>query len=699
MSERVPIDPERLLAQTAWVRRLARSLARDEASADDLVQETFAAALRRPPAGAQDEPRLRAWFGFVLRNMAFRRSRSEARREERERRSAQGGRSESDERADELEDLRAELFKHVKALPEISREVVLLRYFEELDSAEIARRLGVPDSTVRNRLRRALAELRERLERDHGSDWRSLCLFALPNTGAKVAAGGGALAAAGGMGLGLGALGVCALAFALWIGLYSVRPSAERESLAAVQIPPAADASESPFAGSAPGRDSSTAALDSTRAPEAGALRIVVSDENEPPRSTPFDHGIIVHGVVRDDQGQPIDNVYLGWTDAWGRVRSTGTSDGKYSANSLAPGRQLVRLHGPACGESFQEVVLAEDQELQCFDFRVHRSHAVPVYALDPDGTNLLDPGVTCDPLRRGCLVAVVTLAAPPARLTISTDSDDYHPEYSVMFGGWERGVATPPGALGEIDLQEGSPRFVSLVHLGTVLQTQHLESIPERVTFEVERSRLAHAPGETSTIARGWVVGSNGARYPLPAGRRAEPERIAPVHLQFLDPMARPVMANFTFLPAAEGAEEFGATAHTNGTYDWDGMQPGKYVLQIHGSRDDIDPTFAHVGALPRRVELVAGDVPNEIVVSMSPVQKLLLRSRCGAEEWFRWEIATGDGLSVTRGKVIGHAPTTLELPPGSFVLQIHAGSEVRLLAEQEFRVDSKPRVIDLVR
>lgn len=63
------ISPEQLLAHADWVRALARALVADPAGADDLVQETWLAALDRPPAHAQD---LRAWLGTVLRNLARR---------------------------------------------------------------------------------------------------------------------------------------------------------------------------------------------------------------------------------------------------------------------------------------------------------------------------------------------------------------------------------------------------------------------------------------------------------------------------------------------------------------------------------------------------------------------------------------------------------------------------------------------------
>src|ERR1041385_5800924 len=80
-----PFGPEDLLASAAWMRRLALSLARDEAAADDLVQETWLKALeRRGP----DRGPTRGWLRAVLRNFAFRRMRSERRLRARELRAA-----------------------------------------------------------------------------------------------------------------------------------------------------------------------------------------------------------------------------------------------------------------------------------------------------------------------------------------------------------------------------------------------------------------------------------------------------------------------------------------------------------------------------------------------------------------------------------------------------------------------------------
>jgi len=54
-----------------------------------------------------------------------------------------------------------EVWLAVQALPEHQREVLVLRYWTDLRTEEIARLLGVPHPTVRSRIRRGLASLQE----------------------------------------------------------------------------------------------------------------------------------------------------------------------------------------------------------------------------------------------------------------------------------------------------------------------------------------------------------------------------------------------------------------------------------------------------------------------------------------------------------------------------------------------------------
>lgn len=68
------------------------------------------------------------------------------------------------------EDHRADLVAALRLLPPRQREVVVLRYLLDLDTAQTAARLGIAPGTVASQLHRALATLRSHLhqpERSH----------------------------------------------------------------------------------------------------------------------------------------------------------------------------------------------------------------------------------------------------------------------------------------------------------------------------------------------------------------------------------------------------------------------------------------------------------------------------------------------------------------------------------------------------
>ena len=151
---------ESLLSHSEWLTSLARRLVGDRATADDLVQDTWIAALRNPPREAHS---LRAWLSRVARRLAR----------------GRGGRTApalarvdcppTDEVVARIEQERL-LAQCVIELEEPYRTVVLLHFYRGLSAARIARLQGVPEASVRTRVRRALALLRERLSREGGSD-------------------------------------------------------------------------------------------------------------------------------------------------------------------------------------------------------------------------------------------------------------------------------------------------------------------------------------------------------------------------------------------------------------------------------------------------------------------------------------------------------------------------------------------------
>ena len=166
-----PLEPDALLAETRWLRALARKLVpSDRQLAEDLAQETCLAALQHAP---DRERSLQSWLATVLRNLVRQDRRAKLRRLAREERAA---RAEAQGSAlEHLETLAVhqKLVAAVLALEEPQRETLVLRFFEELGPSAIAKQQRVPVATVKTRLARGLAELRVRLEREYRGESRS----------------------------------------------------------------------------------------------------------------------------------------------------------------------------------------------------------------------------------------------------------------------------------------------------------------------------------------------------------------------------------------------------------------------------------------------------------------------------------------------------------------------------------------------
>lgn len=155
-----------LLAERPFVRHVTRRLAgRDAHAAEDLEQEVWAAALKNPPRDARS---VRGWLRQVARSQLVERLRGRGRAALAEERAARVEATESAEDRVARRDACEHLARALRALEEPYRSVVVLRFVEELPPREVARRLGRPVETVRTQTRRALATLRERLEREHG---------------------------------------------------------------------------------------------------------------------------------------------------------------------------------------------------------------------------------------------------------------------------------------------------------------------------------------------------------------------------------------------------------------------------------------------------------------------------------------------------------------------------------------------------
>lgn len=172
-----------LLEHAGWMRSLASRLVGSEA--EDLVQDSWVAALEKPPR--EDTP-LGAWLGSVVRNKASNAKRSGARRAAHEADAAAVERTvPTPEELVERSEAHRGVVDAVLRLPEPMRATLLLRYFEGLSALQIAERTGTNEATVRSRVHRGIARLREQLDRDYDGDRQRWVMALTPLVGVEKA--------------------------------------------------------------------------------------------------------------------------------------------------------------------------------------------------------------------------------------------------------------------------------------------------------------------------------------------------------------------------------------------------------------------------------------------------------------------------------------------------------------------------------
>jgi RNA polymerase sigma-70 factor, ECF subfamily len=135
---------------------LAYRYAGNSSEAEDIAQEALLRAWRRRST-LRDGARRKEWLATIVRNEAFR---LHARVRPDPVETVELGQGAEDElvvAAVERADIRAALAR----LSESERELLALRYDEDLTQAAIASRLGIPEGTVKVRLHRARAKLKQ----------------------------------------------------------------------------------------------------------------------------------------------------------------------------------------------------------------------------------------------------------------------------------------------------------------------------------------------------------------------------------------------------------------------------------------------------------------------------------------------------------------------------------------------------------
>jgi RNA polymerase sigma factor (sigma-70 family) len=135
--------------------RLAYRYASNPSEAEDIAQDALLRAWRHR-SSLRDAERRNQWLATIVRNEAFR---QHARLRPDPTASIEGYEGKEDEQVVATVEL-ADLHEAMKRLNDRDRELLQMRYQDDLSQAVIARKLGIREAAVRVRLHRARKRLR-----------------------------------------------------------------------------------------------------------------------------------------------------------------------------------------------------------------------------------------------------------------------------------------------------------------------------------------------------------------------------------------------------------------------------------------------------------------------------------------------------------------------------------------------------------
>jgi RNA polymerase sigma-70 factor, ECF subfamily len=138
--------------------RFAKSIARHEQEAQDLIQDAMVKSLNEPQLLSLPEYKQRAWFFRVMKNRLIDDRRKEHRLTQWE--------DDFDFPIQQAGVSQLEITELLRHLPQDLSDLIFKRYWIGLSSQEIGSQLGLPASTVRYKLHLAIKRLRTILEEE-----------------------------------------------------------------------------------------------------------------------------------------------------------------------------------------------------------------------------------------------------------------------------------------------------------------------------------------------------------------------------------------------------------------------------------------------------------------------------------------------------------------------------------------------------
>lgn len=631
-----PVPEDELVRHLEWVRAVALGLVRREVDADDIVQETYARALRSPPRKGTV---ITAWLYTVMRRVFYERHRGDAARERREAATAGPAALPSPEEAVLLAERQRVVVDAVQALEEPYRHTIVLRYFHGAEYADIAAAQGVTEGTARSRVHRGMRLLREDLERrfgDRGEEWLAVLfpLAGLPAPPAPAPAPLPGPAAPVGAGRGPGLLvgaGVAIVAFvagtAVWLAADDgdapvENPDAPAETATEVQ------GGGGRTAGALPGEtdsgepsDAEPAGEDAVPPPPRRTVRIEIV--GAPPVFDPPARLEIRPISSRNDVPfQPPPVLVLPLTDPAAPV-------------------DLDRL------EDLPELLAMLDLTLRAPGYLPASGRAIPACPGDPGYPARLRL-VPAAQVEGRVLLPDGTPAAGAPVMAGADDTDHSEPDYRPAFGSV---LADAEGRF-RLDVEAGAPARILASSPGYGSASRQVWAGAPGTTATTE---LALVEGRTIT---GRVVGPVG---PALAGAELSIDTRSMMGTRFIsDPVVMAVI---------EGDETVTAYTTTtfaaDGTFSMSGLSPRLYMLRADVPPEAVGFSCDAVEPIEHAVEAPAADVRIDVV--RVPV-RVEVRDARGP--------AAGAGvLAMSRPDQVGTPATTDE--DGVAVLGLRPGCE----------------------
>ncbi len=716
---------ESLLDEGQFLARLARALVRDPHMADDLIQETWLAALKRPPEGD-----VRAWFSAVARNFARRGRRAAADREERERSVARAELGPSPEEIQRRESVRGAVVEKVLALPEPYRTVVLLRFFENWKPRRIARETGCSVETIKTRLKRALERLREELDRENRGQ-RAVWMLPLIRAGRvkplSVSIAKGALLLSTKTKIAVGILLVVGLSVTTSVLLHEferARPQAAN-TLEATEL--SRRAGPQPSAVQAP--DSASTRTAAVETPPSNQKTDPLAGDGSL-RST-----FRLFGSVVLADGRPFDTpeTVLELTSRSGKRQRTKIESGRYAFDGIEAGTYVLRSRKPGYKHLDLDVVVDGKRREQELDLTIERAWTIDVHLVTPDGEDLrsrlryepfdlLDqPTILCttDPIGERLPATLMVnhsregRSLPAQDPTTGLDSDRIYVQgdppihVNVLLRDFvlaTREVTTPEAdmtlvigidrirallsglTLRLVDGETGLPATTGGANLSTDDVTLG-EVHPDDQGFVRFQNRL---PGryEVHTFLKGHSFGVY--HVDLPPGITTDLGSIAfekgiVVSGRCVDESRTPKRVPMLITPLnslANPGEDPSTTnfivkANQDGSFSVRNLQRSRYCLRVINEPAGLGQEGeSGWSARPILVDTIGGSVEGLVVVVERP-RLVILHPTADGVVGTNYVVLTADGLVATTGEFDQNSSMSIDLPKGDYTIRLSRGKK----------------------